>query len=67
MFKLTTLFLLGFVKSVSEDKELLPSPQYLEHLSFDFSRHKLPVAYTTYGAAVQLQHKFNLIPDVARR
>jgi hypothetical protein len=39
----------------------------MEHLSFDFTKHKLPIAYTTYGAAVQLHHKFNLLPDVPNR
>ena len=50
-----------------EDKSLLEPAQLLENYSFDFSSHKLPIAYNTYGSAVQLHHKYKLIPDVKER
>ena len=47
--------------------KLLDKPQYLENYSFDFSKHHLPLAYDTYGASVQLLHKYKLIPDIKDR
>jgi hypothetical protein len=49
------------------DRSLLPKAQDLENYSFDFSAHQLPVAYNTYGSAVQLHHKYKLIPDIPSR
>jgi len=34
--------------------------QVYENYSFDYSAHKLPIAYTTYGNAVELNHKVKL-------
>jgi hypothetical protein len=45
----------------------LDTAQVLENYSFDFSAHKLPYAYSSYGAAVQLHHRFKLIPDIKSR
>ena len=52
---LTVLFFL--LNSVSVlaydcDREMLPKKQDLDNYSFDFSSHKLPIAYDTYGSAV---------------
>lgn len=47
--------------------EILDKPQFLENYSFDFSNHQLPLAYNTYGASVQLLHKYKLIPDIKDR
>ena len=49
------------------ERDILKKPQVLENYSFDFSAHKLPVAFDTYGASVQLHSKYKLIPDVDRR
>ena len=48
-------------------QNLLQQAQELENYSFDFSAHKLPRAYDTYGAAVQLHNQIKLIPDVKNR
>lgn len=45
----------------------LNRPQNIENYSFDFSAHQLPIAYDTFGAAVQLHHHYKLIPDVKDR
>ena len=47
--------------------QILEKPQFLENYSFDFSSHQLPLAYNTYGASVQLLHKYKLIPDIKDR
>ena len=31
------------------------------------SAHKLPIAYSTYGASIQLHDKFVLLPDIKGR
>lgn len=38
-----------------------------ENYSFDYSAHKMPLAYTTYGNAVELNHKVKLNSVVAGR
>ena len=38
-----------------------------ENYSFDFSAHKRPIAYTTYGNALELNSKVKLNPAVADR
>ena len=43
------------------------SKQVYENYSFDFSAHKLPLAYTTYGNAVELNHKVKLNSNVTNR
>ena len=43
------------------------SKQVYENYSFDYSAHKLPLAYTTYGNAVELNHKVKLNSIVANR
>jgi|TARA_B110001450_G_C17246164_1_gene329572 hypothetical protein len=62
-----TLLLSSSVLSIDVDRSLLDQPQLLENYSFDFSAHKLPIAYDTFGSAVQLHHKYKLIPDVKER
>jgi len=47
-----TLLLSSSVLSKEEDRSLLDQPQLLENYSFDFSAHKLPIAYDTFGSAV---------------
>ena len=42
----------------------MKQPQYLENYSFDFREHQLPIAYDTYGTAVQLHDHFVLTPEV---
>lgn len=49
------------------DRETLKQPQYLENYSFDMAAHKLPIAYSTHGAAIQLHDKFVLLPDIKGR
>ena len=46
---------------------MLDRPQTIEHYGFDFKNHKLPQAYDTYGAAVQIHSHMKLIPDVKDR
>ena len=43
------------------------SKQVYENYSFDYSAHKLPLAYTTYGNAVELNHKVKLNSNVTNR
>ena len=43
------------------------SKQVYENYSFDYSAHKLPLAYTTYGTAVELNHKVKLNSNVTNR
>ena len=38
-----------------------------ENYSFDFSAHKRPIAYTTYGNALELNSKVKLNPAVDNR
>ena len=57
----------SMVSADNPGENTLDKPQVLENYSFDFSSHKLPVAYSTYGAAVQIHHKYKLIPDVQSR
>ena len=38
-----------------------------ENYSFDFSAHERPLAYTTYGNAIELVSKVKLNPDVENR
>lgn len=43
------------------------SKQVYENYSFDYSAKKLPLAYTTYGNAVELNHKVKLNSNVTNR
>lgn len=61
------LLLSSQVLANPDGHKLLDKPQYLENYSFDFSQHHLPLAYDTYGASVQLLHKYKLIPDIKDR
>lgn len=68
--KQITIALLLSTSSVAANPDghkVLDKPQYLENYSFDFSQHHLPLAYDTYGASVQLLHKYKLIPDIKDR
>jgi hypothetical protein len=40
-----------------------PRPKYheLDHYSFDYSAHKVPMAYTTYATALELYSRTKLI------
>ena len=38
-----------------------------KNYSFDFSAHKRPIAYTTFGNALELVNKVKLSPAVAKR
>lgn len=61
------LLLSNEVTANPDGHNILDKPQYLENYSFDFSQHHLPLAYNTYGASVQLLHKYKLIPDIKDR
>ena len=74
MLALKVILLLGTLARAEEDEEAEQSEfnrretgQFLEHLSFNFHKHELPVAYNTYGAAVQIHHHYSLLPDVPGR
>ena len=43
------------------------SKQVYENYSFDYSAHKLPLAYSTYGNAVELNHKVKLNSKIMNR
>ena len=43
------------------------SKQIYENYSFDYSAHKLPLAYSTYGNAVELNHKVKLNSKIMNR
>jgi len=45
----------------------LPSKVAFENYSFDFSAHTRPIAYTTYGNALELINKVKINPPVADR
>jgi len=49
------------------DRTLREEAQVLHNYSFDFKEHKPPLAYDTYGAAVQVHHLIKLIPEVKER
>ena len=38
-----------------------------ENFSFDYSNSLLPIAYTTYGNAIELNHKLKLNSRIANR
>ena len=38
-----------------------------ENYSFDYSAHKLPLAYTTFGNAIELNHKVKLTSKIMNR
>ena len=40
------------VSGFDGNRDVLPKAQDLDNYSFDFSSHKLPIAYNTYGTAV---------------
>ena len=46
---------------------VLDTPQKIEHYGFNFKERKLPQAYDTFGAAVQIHSHMKLIPDVQDR
>ena len=46
---------------------LVASKSIYENYSFDYSAQKLPLAYVTYGNAVELNHKVKLCSKVADR
>ena len=48
-------------------KPLKPKIVNLENYSFDYSAHKAPLSYGTYGSAVELFHKTKLISSVKDR
>jgi len=62
-----SVLLLSFAAAALQDKSLRKAPQVLENYSFDFSAHKTPLAFDTYGAAVQLHNRYKLIPDIKDR
>lgn len=61
------LLLSSEVGANPDGHKVMDKPQYLENYSFDFSQHHMPLAYDTYGASVQLLHKYKLIPDIKDR
>lgn len=44
----------------------IPKKVY-ENYSFDYSAHKLPLAYTTFGNAIELNHKVKLTSKIMNR
>ena len=57
----------NIVSAYEGDRTLLEEGQILNNYSFDFKEHKPPLAYDTYGAAVQVHHMIKLIPEVKER
>ena len=41
----------------------MPFSQTLESYSFDYSAHKVPIAYKAYGTTIELVTKTKLIPQ----
>ena len=59
LIKMKAILLLIFVGALSK--------QVYENYSFDYSAHKLPLAYTTFGNAVELNHKVKLTSKIMNR
>ena len=57
----------NIVSTYEGDRSLREEGQVLNNYSFDFKEHKLPLAYDTHGAAVQVHHMIKLIPEVKER
>ena len=62
-----TLLILLILLFLSCQAESPPSKQTLEPYSFDYSAHKVPLAYDTYESSVELLTKIKLLQAVRHR